>query len=271
MMTLSDQTSETMTAPRSPLLDAEGWLTYGFTGRMAGMGRADGNVSYSGGRDQADAWEMRRRWLTASGLDAESIVTTGQVHGNAVLPVGPADAGRGAQPGSTILGLADATITQAAGPILFSLHADCLPILLADPVRRVVAVSHAGWRGTVADIASRTVAAMTAHYQCEPENVRAFLGPAISGIAYEVGPEVVEAWRDLHQDDSTAYWPGNGDRWQFDAAMANRERLLIAGLQESNIESSGICTFHRRSDWFSHRAQGPSTGRFGAFIAIRPD
>lgn len=257
------------TAARSTLLDAEGWLTYGFTRRAAGMGLADGNVSYSGGRDQTDAWAMRQHWLTGSGLDAEAIVTTGQVHGNSVLAVEPSDAGRGARPGSTILGLADATMTHAPGPVLFSLHADCLPILLADPVRRVVAVAHAGWRGTVADVAGRTVATMASQYACDPRDIRAFLGPAISGAAYEVGPEVVEAWRAIHGDTSNAYWPGEGDRWQFDAALANRERLVLAGVYEAHIESSGICTRRNADTWFSHRAQGPTTGRFGAFIAIR--
>ncbi len=270
MMTIDSGTATETTAARSTLLDAESWLTYGFTGRVAGMGVADGNVSYSGGRDQADAWEMRQRWLSASRLDPAAIVTTGQVHGTTILTVGADDAGRGARPGSAVLGLADATMTRAPGPVLFSLHADCLPILFADPVRRVVAVTHAGWRGTVADIAGRTVAAMGAEYGSAPGDVRAYLGPSISGAAYEVGPEVIAAWHTLQGNTTDACWPGDGDRWQFDAAQANRERLLLAGLRDAHIESSGICTLRHQDDWFSHRAQGPATGRFGAFIAIQP-
>ena len=253
----------------SRLLDAEGWLTYGFTRRSEGMGLADGNVSYSGGRDRDDAWEMRRRWLEPLGLDPEAIVTTGQVHGNTVVAVEESDRGSGARPGSAILGLADATMTDAAGPVLFSLHADCLPILLADPVRRVVAVTHAGWRGTVADIAGETVRAMGDRYGSRPDELIAFLGPAISGEHYEVGPEVVSAWQAIPDADTAAFWPGRGDRWQFDTVVANASRLIAAGMPPANIERSGICTRRSSADWFSHRAQGPTTGRFGAFIAIR--
>ena len=252
----------------SRLLDANPWLTYGFTRRIEGMGLADGNVSYSGGRDRDDAWAMRRRWLEPLGLDPEAIVTTGQVHGKTVLPVGASDRGRGAQPGSTILGLADATMTDTAGPVLFSLHADCLPILLADPVRRVIAVTHAGWRGTVADIAGETVRAMADRYGSRPVDLLAFLGPAISGEHYEVGPEVVTEWQAVPDADPAAYWPGRDDRWQFDTVAANASRLVVAGVRPASIERSGICSWRSADNWFSHRAQGPATGRFGAFISI---
>lgn len=253
----------------SRLLDTQEWLTYGFTRRVERMGLADGNVSFSGGRDQNDAWAMRRRWLEPLGLDPDAIVTTGQVHGNTVIPVEASDRGRGAQPGSTILGLADATMTAEAGPVLFSLHADCLPILLADPIRRVVAVSHAGWRGTVVDVAGETVRAMADRYGSRSCDLLAFLGPAISGEQYEVGPEVVAAWQTLPDADTAAYWRGRADRWQFDTVTANASRLVRAGVPLGGIERSGICTWRSADDWFSHRAQGPSTGRFGAFITIR--
>lgn len=268
-MMMTNGTTAQRSTVRSRLLDEQPWLSYGFTRRVPGMGVADGNVGYSGGRDRPGAWAMRQRWLESPGLDPEAIVTTGQVHGNAVLTVSPSDRGRGARPDSEILGLADATMTQADGPVLFSLHADCLPILLADPVNRVVAVAHAGWRGTVADIASRTVQAMAASYGSDPAAVVAFLGPAISGVAYEVGPEVVGAWHALHGNQSAAAWHGRGDRWQFDTVSANEERLIVAGLKPDHIERSGVCTFQAEQDWFSHRAQGPTTGRFAAFMAVR--
>ena len=268
-MTIPNSALSTRPTVASRLLGAQDWLSYGFTRRVTGMGLADGNVSYSGGRDQTDAWAMRQRWLSPLGLDPDAIVTTGQVHGSTVLSVVAFDRGRGARPDSAVLGLADAMMTQDAGPVLFSLHADCLPILLADPVRRVVAVVHAGWRGTVADIARLTVAALTERYGCNPADLVAFLGPAISGEHYEVGGDVIEAWRQVPDATPEAFWPGREGRWQFDAVIANESRLLAAGLLQANIERSGICTWRSADDWFSHRAQGPTTGRFGAFIAIR--
>lgn len=268
-MTISNSALSTLPIITSRLLETEDWLRYGFTRRVAGMGLADGNVSYSGGRDRTDAWVMRQRWLSPLGLDPDAIATTGQVHGSTVLPVDGIDRGRGARPGSAILGLADATMTQDAGPVLFSLHADCLPILLADPVQRVVAVVHAGWRGTVADIARLTVMAMTERYGSDPADLIAFLGPAVSGEHYEVGADVIEAWNQVERASPEAFWPGRKGRWQFDAVIANESRLLVAGLLPGSIERSGICTWRSAGDWFSHRAQGPTTGRFGAFIAIR--
>ncbi len=253
---------------RSSSLDGESWLTYGFTGRIPGVDQADGNVSYSGERDRNAAWEMRQWWLSLLGLDATRIVSTGQVHGNEILPVGPSDAGRGAMPGSPVAGIADGLMTDTPGPILFSLHADCLPILLADPVRRAVAVVHAGWRGTVADIAGGAVRAMTGAYGSDPGDLLAFLGPAMAGVDYEVGPEVVEAWVALAGVPGRAAWPGRDDRWQFDTATANRARLVAAGVGGDHIEMSGVCTYRDSGRWFSHRAQGPATGRFAAFIGI---
>jgi hypothetical protein len=232
------------------------------------MGAAEGNVSYSGGRDRADAWEMRQQWLAPLGLDADQIVSTGQVHGSDVLRVEASDAGRGAQPESPVAGIADALMTDHAGPVLFSLHADCLPILLADPVRRAVAVAHAGWRGTVSDVAGSAVWAMVDAYGSDPADLVAFLGPSMAGADYEVGPEVVDAWVALAGAPGDAAWPGRDDRWQFDTATANRDRLLAAGLRQDHIEASGICTYRNADRWFSHRAQGPATGRFAAMIAI---
>lgn len=268
-MTTTNEILITRPIVTSRLLERESWLSYGFTSRIPGIDAADGNVSYSGGRNRAAAWTMRQAFLSADGLDPEAIVTTGQVHSNNVLRVEAADRGRGAKPDSEILGLADATMTREPGPVLFSLHADCLPILLADPMHRVVAVAHSGWRGTVADVAGRTIAAMATDYGSDPREIVAFLGPAISGAAYEVGPDVVVAWRNLHGDESATYWPGDADRWQFDTVTANVERLVRAGLRTDNIERSGICTFDSGAEWFSHRAQGPSTGRFAAYIAVR--
>ena len=256
------------TGLRSALLDRQTWLRWGFTGRVAGMGRADGNVSYSGGRDRDDAWEMRRQWLAPLGLDAERIVSTGQVHGTSVLRVDAPDSGRGARPDSPVAGIADAMMTDVTGPVLFSLHADCLPILLADPVHRAVAVVHAGWRGTVTDVAGSAVRAMEEAYGSDPVDLFALLGPAMAGADYEVGPEVVDAWVALAGAPGPAAWPGRGDRWQFDTATANRDRLVSARLRPEHIEASRVCTYRGADQWFSHRAQGPTTGRFAAIVTI---
>ena len=270
---MTDHTSvvaPTLPVLHSRLLDQLGWLRYGFTRRVPGMGIADGNVSYSGGRDRGDAWLNRQRWAARFGLDAERIVTSGQIHGTTLLPIHAEDGGRGARPDSEIVGIADALMTNEPGPVLLSLHADCLPMVLADRRRCVAAVIHAGWRGTVADMAGAAIRAMTTTYGTRPEDVVAFLGPAISGERYEVGPEVAAGWSAIAAPDSIALWPGRDDRSQFDVRQANRERLRAAGVPDAQIEDCGMCTATDSIEWFSHRAQGPATGRFGVMASIMP-
>ena len=254
---------------RSPLLASFPEIRHGLTGRLSRLGGEEGNVGFSSPRDKAAAWAMRRLWCEAAGLDADRIVTLGQVHGAQILRVEQTDAGRGARPGSPHVGLGDALITDQPGVVLMTLHADCLPILLVDRRRPAVAVVHAGWRGTVADIAGATVRAMAEAFGSAPDALRAYLGPAIGRCCYEVGTDVRDAWI------SAGEWSGNGaalicvgERWRFDLRAANADHLRRAGLRDTNVEISEVCTRCAGDRWFSHRGQGRDTGRFGALIAI---
>ena len=253
----------------SSLLASIPGVVHGFTRRRPGLGAADGNVSYSGTRDADEAWRMRRLWGRAIGVDPECLVTTGQVHGNGVLHVTGDHAGKGARPGSGLAGIADAMITNEPGLVLLSMHADCLPILLVDPVTPAVGVVHAGWRGTVADVAGAAIAALTETFGSDPTAVVAYLGPAIAADCYEVGDDVATAWKAVagsaHQATALQL---RGDCWTFDLTAANAYLLQRAGLRPDRIELSGICTRCNGDEWFSHRGQGPLTGRFGAMITL---
>ena len=253
---------------RSSLLTRYAWIAHGITSRVPGLGLAEGNVGYTAPRDVVDAWEMRRIWCEAVGLDPDRIVRVRQVHGADVFVAAEGDDGRGARPGqSSHAAIADAIVTDRPGLALMTLHADCLPVLLADPVNRVVATVHSGWRGTVAGIAPATVRVMSERFGSRPDDIVAFLGPGISCESYEVGDEVVDAWRDVGPEHVACY--RFGGRWRFDVKAASRWTLLQAGLREENIEVSSICTVRDGDRWFSHRGQGGDTGRFAAIIGIR--
>jgi YfiH family protein len=253
----------------SALLATVPGVTHGFTRRRSGLGAADGNVSYSKPRDIDEAWRMRQLWCHAIGVDPDRLVTTGQVHGNRVLRITADQAGRGARPGSLQAGIADEMITNERGVVLLSMHADCLPILLVDPFTPAVGIVHAGWRGTVVNAAGGAIAALTDTFGTEPGNVLAYLGPAIAASCYEVGDDVATAWTVLVGAEQIATaLHARGDRWTFDVAAANVYLLRAAGLRPEHIELSGICTRCHGDEWFSHRAQGPGTGRFGAMIAL---
>lgn len=260
-----------LTMLQSDMLGAIPGIRHGITNRVPGMGKADGNVGLGSPRDRADAWEMRQRWCESIGIDPQTLVTVGQVHGNDVRVVTAADAGRGATPESQHLGLADALITDASDVALMTLHADCLMILLVDPARPAVGVVHAGWRGTVVDIAGKAIAAMTAAFGTEPGNVRAFLGPAIGVCCNEVGPEVTAAWRDVAASlgdvrETAVTRPAVKEH--FDVPQANRLLLERAGVAPGHIEVSPVCTKCSGDEWFTHRGQGPLTGRHGAIITL---
>lgn len=256
---------------QSTILASLPWLRHGLSCRIAGMGRADGNVGLGSPRDKDDAWAMRQAWCAGIGVDATRIVSMGQVHGADVLRAEAADAGKGATPGSTHLGLADALITDAPGVVLTTLHADCLPILLVDPDRPAIAAVHAGWRGTVAGVAEAAVAAMYDAYGSRPDRMLAYLGPAIHVCCNEVGPEVTAAWRERAASLGEARERAvtrPGEREHFDVPLANALLLERAGLLPDHIEIDPACTRCDGERWFSHRGQGPLTGRMGAFIML---
>ncbi|MBA3415910.1 MAG: peptidoglycan editing factor PgeF [Chloroflexia bacterium] len=256
---------------RSALLSSIPGVVHGFTRRLPGLGRADGNVGYSPPRDKEDAWAMRQAWSAAIGVDPLRLVTAGQIHGNAVLQVGTGHAGVGARPDSGRLGLGDALVTNEPGPVLFSLHADCLPLLLVDPGGPsrglAVAAVHAGWRGTVADVAGEAVRTMTAAFGSRPEEVLACIGPTIAACCYEVGNDVADAWMAVSPNGGAALTAGGG-HLTFDLVRANAFQLEQAGLSPRHIERTGECTRCSGGAWFSHRGQGPTTGRFAAVIAL---
>lgn len=253
---------------QSDLLRSVPGVRHGVSSRIEGLGAAHGNVAYSPPRDQDDAWAMRQMWCAEIGVDPTDLVTAGQVHGATALIVDASNAGHGARPASGRVGLGDALVTNLAGPVLLTLHADCLPVLLVDPDLPAVAAVHAGWRGTVGDVAGSAVRTMTTKFGSDPRRLLAFLGPAICRDCYDVGCDVSDAWGVAAGDDATVALETRSGSWRFDLQAANRYLLERAGLDPASIDATSICTKCGGNAWFSHRGQGPATGRFGAFISI---
>ena len=256
---------------RSKLIASLPGVVHGITRRVPGMGLADGNVGDTDPRDPADAWQMRQAWSAAIGIDPEGIVRTGQIHGNDVFLVQAEHAGMGRRRDTPTPGTADAMITRAVNVPIMTLAADCLPLLMYDPVQRAVAAVHAGWRSTVQDIAGEVVRAMEREFNTNASDLIAFLGPAIGVCCNEVGPEVTAAWREIASglgDDAELAVTRPNVKEHFDVPLANFMLLQRAGVREENIDMSGICTRCNLDDWFSHRGQGAATGRQGGVIML---
>lgn len=252
---------------RSVLLSRIPWIRHGVTRRVPGLGRADGNVGYTAPRDEDDAWWMRQLWARAVGVEPSQLVRVRQVHGAVVHIADASDLARGAHPDASESPIGDAVITGEPGVALSTLHADCLAALIADPVQRVIGSIHAGWRSTVLDISGETVRTMEKTFGSRPEDLIVYVGPSIGVDRYQVGHEVASAWRCVTTDSDLALRKVNGS-WQFDLKQANVQQLVATGVRPERIEISSVCTASDPDRWFSHRGQGPHTGRFSTIIAI---
>jgi polyphenol oxidase len=214
--------------------------------------------------------ENRRRALAALGAELGDAIFCDQVHGNAVHVVTAADRGKGAfGPDDAMAG--DALVTADPGVALVMMVADCVPIVLYDPVAHVLACVHAGWRGTVARVGEAAVAAM-ASLGASPRHVIAGLGPAIAPDRYQVGAEVAEvAERALGESAAGAIRPDGTGRWLFDLWTANRIVLREAGVADEHISVAAVPTGSAGADhlFFSDREARPC-GRFAAIARLRP-
>jgi hypothetical protein len=184
-----------------------------------------------------------------------------QVHGTDVIC---ADAPR--EP-NTLHTKADGILTDKPEVTLFMRFADCVPILLYDPVQRVIGIAHAGWQGTAKQIARVTVARMAACYGSKPADILAGIGPSICQACYAVGPEVREAFSaSFGEAQSGAFFEQRAGAFYLDLWAANRATLQAEGV--SQIETAGLCTAEHLEDWYSHRAEKGMTGRFAVLMAI---
>lgn len=141
--------------------------------------------------------------------------------------------------------------------------ADCVPILIADPATRSVAVVHAGWRGTVAGIAQRTAECLVKSFGGRPSDLHVAFGPCIRSCCYEVGPEVASQFAAILGESTET-----GGRRRIDLVQANRRMLIHAGLQAEQIFDSGLCTFCLPEEFFSYRRQPQDSGRMLSSIEI---
>lgn len=164
----------------------------------------------------------------------------------------------------------DATITNLPCICLIVMVADCVPVLLFDPVKRVIAVIHAGWRGTVHQIASITVRTMAEHFGCDPADIIAGIGPSIGPCCYEVGEDVRDfVSQSFGTTEGYLIRKNVSPKPYFDLWYANHKQLTDNGLKSENIETSEICTQCHSDIFFSSRASGGVTGRFAAGICIK--
>lgn len=214
--------------------------------------------------------ENRRRVAEALGAEPGDFVFCDQVHGRRVHVVSAGDRGRGSLSLADAIGDTDALVTAEPGIVLVIMVADCVPIVVYDPVAHVLACVHAGWRGTVARVSEAAVAAMCA-LGASPENMIAGLGPAISPDRYQVGDEVVRAAKEgLGSAAAEVIRPDGAGRWLFDLWAANRIALGAAGLADHQVHVAAVPTGSSGGGLFFSDREARPCGRFAAVARLRP-
>jgi YfiH family protein len=235
-------------------------LVHAISTRLGGVSRppyATLNLSLMVLDEPADVLHNRRLLAAALGFPPERVVDCRQVHGCDVLVV---DDGFVQPPVAPAF---DIQVTDRPGWLLAARFADCVPLILAHPARRAVAVVHAGWRGTAAGAAGVAVRTLAERYGADAGGLVVGIGPSIGPCCYEVGPEVAERFSAF---DGVVHQAGARPR--LDLWQANRQTLVQAGVPRSQIELAALCTRCHSDLFFSHRALGFPSGRFTATIGL---
>ena len=245
------------------------------TSRQGGV--SEGNYGtlngsyYSGDKKvQVDRnWEKIKAYAPE---EATHLIQPYQTHGDSVLVIDSAFLSLPSSAQTDRLYGVDALVTNQKGVLLTVATADCVPLTLYDPVKQVAGVVHAGWRGTVKHLVAKTVAMMNSRFDCDSRDIRCGIGPSISLQAFEVGDEVVHAFKQaqFRMNDITSWHPESG-KYHVDLWQANNYLLLKSGVKEQHISCAHICTYLRHEEFFSARRLGIKSGRIITGIQINKE
>jgi polyphenol oxidase len=246
----------------SHVIPREGFV-HGFPERTGGVStglRSSLNLGLRWGDDKANVEQNRKLLAEHAGYDPEQLQVMRHVHGTAVWKVGepipdPAEF--------------DGLVCDRPGPVLPAFAADCIPLVFADPVARVIGSAHAGWRGTVGGIAANVVHRMV-ELGSKAEDIRVALGPSIGPCCFEVGDEVVAQFRAAFGDVPKMVVRGPQQvKDHIDLRVATRAVLEKVGVRADHIDDAPPCTRCESDRFFSYRRDGQEGGVHMAFIAMR--
>jgi hypothetical protein len=220
------------------------------------------NMGYSTGDSKANIYNNRAIVLNDFNFGIDKMTSSDQVHGTQLRAV--EDAGGDA-------GECDGLFTASREVVLSMFFADCTPLFFYDPINPAVGLSHAGWRGTCGDIASKSVRFMKECYDSDLSSLMAVIGPSIGPCCFETGEEVASEFKEKLKNISVNEYiktaPGK-DKFLIDLKSVNRELLKAAGLEDKNIFVHDICTACEKDLFYSYRRDCGDTGRMAALAFI---
>ena len=238
----------------------------GFTRRSGGVsrGKIEGfNFGFRVGDEPENVLENYKLLAEDMGFDIRRAVCARQTHTDNIRIVTSADCGKGIFQVDSDIRDTDGLITAERGVALIIFTADCVPLLLCDPVKKIAAASHAGWRGTAQNIGGKTVRLMREKFGCDPSDIIAAIGPSIGPCCFEVDRATAENFDEKYRI------PKPNDKFHVDLWAANRDMIAAEGVRVGNIFVSEECTICNSDKYYSYRTHKEHTGRQVAFIAIK--
>ncbi len=252
------------------IFDAAG-LKHGFSTCVGGVSPAryqSMNLGFNRGDSYENVIANHKLFAEAVGYDHEKTVLSDQIHETHIAHVTEAYAGTGMDGNGGIKGM-DGLITDVPGIPLMTFYADCVPLFFYDPVKKVIAAAHSGWRGTVSRIGKLMVDKLVSDNGCKRENILAVIGPSICGDCYEVSEDVADRFAETFPEDIDNIAEKKSDgKYMLDLWEANRHILLSSGIKKENLETAGICTFHNPELMISHRKTGGIRGSMAGVVVL---
>jgi polyphenol oxidase len=243
------------------------------TGRQGGYSKGPFeslNTGFHVGDSDWNVLQNRKKLARVLGVDLSQFTLANQTHSRNVAIIDKCKKSKGSAGIETAIENTDALLCNTRGIFICVQVADCVPILLYDPVKHVIGAIHAGWRGTLKKITAFTIRQMADTFESKPSDIIAGIGPSNGPCCYEVGADVKsEAIQSLGITKSILVASETEGKYFFDQWRANYDQLLESGLKAENIEISGICTQTHSVDFFSSRAGSGVTGRFIAGIKLK--
>lgn len=250
-----------------PLFEETEIVKHGFSTRLGGVSTgcwSSMNISTTRGDAPEHVAKNRELIARAIGVCEEDFTYTHQTHTTNVAVVEASDKGKH-------FAQTDGMITDVPGICLVTFYADCVPLYFVDPVKRVIGLSHSGWRGTVGKMGKVTVEKMAEVYGAKPENILAAVGPSICQDCYEVSEDVICQFRAVFSEElfPVLFYRKENGKYQLNLWEANRQVLLEAGVKEEHMAVTNLCTHCNPEILFSHRASGNRRGNLSAFLALK--
>ena len=242
--------------------------THAFTTRIGGVSSGifeSLNLAQRAGDEPDKVMENYIRICNAIGISTDDIVRSTQVHGTNIRVVTRDDRGGLLKPDEP---QADGLVTNSPGVALMVFAADCVPILLHDPVKKAVGAVHAGWRGTVANIVGVAVRKMADEFGCSPVDIRAAIGPCISACCFATDSDVADAVKEALPENADDLIKQHGHKYKVDLKETNRILITKAGL--TDIAVSDECTSCLDKKYWSHRKTQGNRGIQTAVIFVQP-